>query len=641
MKRLLSILFIPFLLLTACDNWLDIVPEEDIATIDTDFEIREQAQTWHLGCHLFLQNPVADLRYNEAFTGADELVAGAYLRNRNIFTGFNISSDKQNTLNPYCDYWVNKEGSLGRDDYYTAINHCNIFIDKIDQVYNMEELEKKEWKAEVKALKAYYYFELVRHYGPIILVPENIDPNTNVEAMKVPRSHVDTCFKAIVDLCDEAAKELSSMDKKETDRRTFFSKESALALKARALLYQASDLFNGNPDYANFKNKKGEPLFSTTKDPEKWLRAAEAADAAIDACLQGGKHLVDDLTGSTPFKTHMLNIENSVLTYNYSNPEILLMFKAYNPNNLLYIYTLPKIKEDKTGNIAGTCLSPSMKMVEMFYTDAGLPLEQDKRFANRYEKVEESDLKFTDVVEMKRAIPRLHTKREPRFYAMIGADGCYWQQGRDVKDLRVVDAYRGENFGIVAKRINSGEAQNLSGYWLRKWLNSQAALMNYVGAASAFGVEPYPVIRMAELYLIAAEAWNEVGGHMDKVYKNLNVIRKRAGILDVEEAWKDARTPSLVKEQKGLRDIIRQEWNIEFAFECMRFWNLRRWKTANVELNEKLMGWNVLGENYDSFYGKGPVVVNSDNKFLALRDYFWPIRSGEIQISGCVQNPGW
>ena len=92
-----------------------------------------------------------------------------------------------------------------------------------------------------------------------------------------------------------------------------------------------------------------------------------------------------------------------------------------------------------------------------------------------------------------------------------------------------------------------------------------------------------------------------------------------------------------------MRDIIRQEWNIEFAFEGFRYWNVRRWKTAQVELNEKLFGWNVVGDDFTSFYnnGKGPVIVDSDNRFVAPRDYFYPIRSEETQISGCVQNPGW
>lgn len=146
------------------------------------------------------------------------------------------------------------------------------------------------------------------------------------------------------------------------------------------------------------------------------------------------------------------------------------------------------------------------------------------------------------------------------------------------------------------------------------------------------------------MYLIAAEALNECKSAPDaEVYKYLNVIRKRAGIPDVEVAWKNAKDPNRVKTKTGIRDIIRQEWNIEFAFEGYRFWNVRRWKTANVEFNEKSLGWNVVGNNADSFYnnGKGPVVVYSGNKFVAPRDYFWPIRSEEVQTAGCVQNPGW
>lgn len=146
------------------------------------------------------------------------------------------------------------------------------------------------------------------------------------------------------------------------------------------------------------------------------------------------------------------------------------------------------------------------------------------------------------------------------------------------------------------------------------------------------------------MYLIAAEALNEYKDVPDaEVYKYLNVIRRRAGIPDVEEAWKNAKDPSRVKNKAGMRSIIRQEWNIEFAFEGYRFWNVRRWKIANIELNEKVYGWNVVGGDINSFYnnGKGPVIVYSGNRFTAPRDYFYPIRSEEVQTSGLVQNPGW
>ena len=91
-----------------------------------------------------------------------------------------------------------------------------------------------------------------------------------------------------------------------------------------------------------------------------------------------------------------------------------------------------------------------------------------------------------------------------------------------------------------------------------------------------------------------------------------------------------------------MREIIRRETNIELAFEGHRFWNLRRWRIAHEELNTPLYGWNVIGEDAESFYNHGnPVVVWSKRKFVAPKDYLFPIRSEEVQVSGIVQNPGW
>ncbi len=646
-KKILIALLLPLFLSTSCSNWLDVVPEGDITTIDSDFETYSGAEDWLQSCYVFLQFPYI-LANNVAFWGSDEMVADDYLLNSADHpSDLDILAGRQNVLNPYDDCWFTFDG-IKRDDYYTAIVMCNHFITRIDNVYNLEEVDKRERKAEVKALKAFFYFEMVRRYGPVIIVPENLDPNQDVEKLKLPRSHVDTCFNYIVRLCDEAAPDLPNAKQKVSNRKAYFNKEAAMALKARALVYQASDLFNGNPDYANFKNKDGEPLFSDKKDPEKWKRAADAAIAVIDYSRQeGGATLKQGALGNTPLQSTMLDIEQSVQTFNFVNDEALWMVKTYSGGPQIYEYTMPNYDDGSYHSLPGACYVPTMKMVEMFYTENGLPIDQDLQWVgsgNPYAISEETDPKYTDVVALNEPIIMLHRKREPRFYADIAADRCYWRLGPTAGNLHKIEAYQGEDWGLKTTTLNALMAQNITGYWLKKWCSSKATLSAHQGNLSSLGDSPFPVFRLAEMYLIAAEALNEYKAAPDQeVYDYLNVVRRRAGIPDVEVAWKNAKEPDKVKTQTGMRDIIRQEWNIEFAFEGYRYWNVRRWKIANIELNEKVFGWNVVGNNVNSFYnnGKGPIIVYSGNKFVAPRDYLYPIRSEEVQRAGCVQNPGW
>lgn len=650
MKRIYTLLLLPFFLLTACDSWLDVVPEEDITTIDTDFETRDNAYAWFKSCYVPLNASSTSVRDLVEYTATDEVVMCQYLKNAGYFVGDKIISGKQNVFQPYADRWIN--GMNPRSDFYAAINLCNIFIDKIDQVYNMEEKEKKEWKGEVIAVKAYYYFELVRHYGPIVLVPDFMDPNQDVSSLKLPRSHVDSCFQMIVNLCDEAVRVgIPSSAKQQSTHWGYFNKEAVMALKARALCYQASDLFANNPVYADFKNKKGELLFPEAGDAvaqkEKWHRAALAADEAIEACRNAGKMLIDNSKATSVLQTHMLNIEKSVRAANFSSTEALLMIRrASDSGSEWWYWALPRLISDPIGGIPGTQLAPSMKMVEMFYTENGLPLGEDRAYSgNIYGMTQEKDPKYSEVVALNEDILVLHTKREPRFYASIGADRCYWRIGRSSSGNFKVEAQQGEEFGLRAKRITGTAPENLTGYWLKKGTCSEAELFNYSSTVAGFGENPMILIRMAELYLISAEAWNEYLDAPDEehVYKSLNVVRKRAGIPDVEVSWAGARNRNNVKTKAGMREIIRQEWNIEYMFEGMRFWNLRRWKIAEKELNDKLFGWKVAASDQKAFYnnGNGPVVVESNREFVAPRDYFWPIKSEETLISGIVQNLGW
>lgn len=648
-KRLLSFLLVPLFFSTSCGDWLDVVPESDIATIDSDFETYVNAYEWLKSCYVFLQRPWAPMT-NNTFWATDEMVSDNYLRNLEGHPeGLDILTGRQNVLSPYDDFWFKKYGSgTGSDyrtDYYTAIIYCNHFITHIDNVYNLEERDKKEWKAEVKALKAFFYLELVRRYGPVMIVPEVFDPNQDVEALKLPRLHVDTCFNYIVRLCDESIPDLPEAAMKKSERRGYFNKEAAMALKARALVYQAFDLFNGNPDYANFTGKEGEPLFSSQADPEKWKRAADAAIDVIELCRNNGTSLVSGNTANTELQAVMLDIEQSVQTFNWINDEVLWMVKIMGGS--LYPYTMPSFDDGSYASFAGACWTPSLKMVEEFYTENGLPIDQDLRWvgsSNPYAFSEETEPRYTDVVALNEPVLNLHRRREPRFYADIAADRCYWRLGTEVSNNYLVKTRQGEDFGLSATRLNALEPQNITGYFMKKWCSSKATLAGHQNDLASLGEHPFPMFRLAEMYLIAAEALNEYKAAPDEeVYEYLNVVRRRAGIPDVEVAWRNAKDPTKVTTKTGMRDIIRQEWNIEFAFEGYRFWNVRRWKIANIELNEKVYGWNVVGSTANNFYnnGNGPVIVSTVNKFVAPRDYLYPIRSEEVQRAGCVQNPGW
>ena len=286
-------------------------------------------------------------------------------------------------------------------------------------------------------------------------------------------------------------------------------------------------------------------------------------------------------------------------------------------------------------------------MVEMFYTKNGLPLNVDKEwdYANRYKLGREVNNDYQNVVALNEDVLNLHLKREPRFYANVAADRCYWQRGPAANKNMLVQAYRGEAFGIHESFLLYSQPQNLCGYYVKKFSRSEVQTYQYTSNTGSLGDCRWPMIRLAELYLIQAEAWNEyLSKPDDKVYEPLNKVRRRAGIPDVEVAWKEFSTqPQKIESKEGMREIIQQENFVEFAFEGHRFWDLRRWKLAHLELNDKILGWNVLGENARTFYNnfEGPVVVWDKTKFVAPRDYLFPIKAEEAMIAGYVQNPGW
>ena len=639
MKKYLLSILCGILLLPGC-NYLDMVPEKDIETVESLFEQRTKVELWWKGLYAELNNIFADFRVNTAYLGADEFVTCQALHSSTLYNldGLKIADGLQMSQNPYGSIWYRM---------YVVIRNCNIFLENVDHTYNMSEEDRNWWKADVKAVKAYVYFELVRRYGPICLVPQNMPVDLPVKDYQLPRQHVDTCFKEIINLLEESMEYVPKHSQRISNYGHTFSLEAVYALKAKVLLYAASPLFNGNAFYSDFKNKNGELLFNSTYDRNKWLLAAEAADKAAEMCEDGGRALVSGATGKkTDLLNKMADIENMSFS-RFNNSEYLLEWKY---PSTFYQFILPRLvgDDDNFDSQALGCLSPSMKMVEMYYTANGLPIDADItwNYSNRYKLASESSPVYEGVVPMNIDVVNLHLRREPRFYACIAGDRMYWQRGTNTADKDynfLVKAHKGEEpWGTQYDFIVSNSWQNINGYWLKKHLFSWFNTLGY--ANNLQGNETAAIIRLAEVYLMQAEAWNEYLDQPDsRVYDPLDKVRERAGVLPVREAWGSySNNPVKVTTKVGMRDIIHQEYGIEFAFEGHRYWDIRRWLTAHQTMNEKQYGWNVIGTTDQAFYNyeTGPVVVYSSNKFIAPRDYLDPFDAEEILISGMVQNPG-
>lgn len=621
-------------------NYLDMVPEKDIETIETIFERRKNVEQWWLALYGRFHTIISSINLNVAYVGADEYIASQILYEKNLgFGGLAVASGQQMSQEPYCSVWK---------EMYMIIRDCNVFIENIHRAYDLPESERTWWTADVKALKAQIYFELMRHYGPIILVNKSMPVDLPVEEYQFPRQPVDVCFKHIVDLLDEAAPNIPMHKDRTYAYGHTISLEGLYALKAKVLLYAASPLFNGNIFYSDFVNKNGEHLFSSTRDRNKWLLAAEAADKAVEICARGDRKLYkSEGNKKTTLLNKMSDIEFSVYS-SFDNPEFLIEAKIWSG---ISIILLPRLENDDMhfNSLAWGCLSPSMKMVEMYYTVNGLPIDYDNTwsYSNRHKIGVENSIQYEDVLPLNTEVVNLHLQREPRFYASIAGDRMYYQRGISTMETNynlLVKAHKGEEpWGTGYDIISSTAKQNITGYWLKKFLSSKIPTKGYEGHLTK--KETMPIIRLAELFLMQSEAWNEYLDIPDnRVYDPINKVRERAGIPPVKESWKNySNVPDKPENKEGMREIIRQEYDIELAFEGHRYWNIRRWLTAHESMNQKQYCWNVLGTNFQSFYNyeNGPGYEINKYKFIAPRDYFAPIKAEQILISGMRQNPQW
>lgn len=645
-KRLLTNKYIAFATaamgiatLCGCHKYLDVVPD-NVVTIDNAFTLKREAEKYLFTCYSYLpteNHPTLSL----GFVAGDE----CWLPREGVFfnnTVWDIAKGNQNKVNPYANYW---DGTYGM---YAGIRDCNIFLQNVSdpkKVYDLESDLRTRWLGEAEFLKAYYHFYLLRNYGPIPIADVALPISSTPDQVRVKRAPVDSVVNYIANLLDQAADKLPMKITDVANETGRITKPIALAVKARLLVMAASPLFNGNSDFASLKNDDGQALFSTSYSVEKWQRAAAAAKQAIEVANQAGFELYKftGLNKMTDTTRTQMSIRNAVCER--WNSELIwgstenVSLTSQGPDYIQGI-CMGQIDPRAPINLAAyNQLCAPLKIAQTFYTDHGVPINEDKtyNYSNFTELRTATKAERFNLTEGY-TTARLNFDREPRFYADLAFDGSVWYMQNSISGTDsatyTVEAKHGQRMNEV-----NTDYINMTGYWIKKLVNWKFAFSGTINAASSENY-PWPMFRLADLYLLYAEALNEASGPSTEVYQYLDKVRERAGLKGVQISWNQYSTsPEKPTSKDGLRSIIHQERLIEMAFEGSRLWDLRRWKDAATELNKPITGWDRTQNAPADYYR---VVNIFSQKFIAPRDYFWPIREYEISVNPkLVQNIGW
>ena len=628
----------------SCKDYLDVVPD-NVPTIDNSFTDKVGAEKFLSTCYSYLPN-FGSANSDPAMLGSDEYWLD---ENESFYTqyyslnGIYLKKDLQNTDNPIFNFWV---GQNGANKLYSGIRDCNTFLEKIVEVgADLSEEDRIRWIAEVKFLKAYYHYYLLRLFGPIPLVKQNLPISASIDEVQVYRDPFDDCVNYITELIDEAVPDLPMIVSNRTTELGHITRPIALSIKAKILVTAASPLFNGNSDYDNLKDNTGRNLFNPVYDKQKWEKAMVACKNAIDTCLSANIYFYkfDYPMYSLSDSTLLLMSLRHVVADKWNSE--LIWANSRNVLDQLTRMSLPFFDSSQlsTGLVTSN-LAPTLNMAELFYTNHGVPIDEDKSFdyTDRYNLTTTPDNQKYYVLPGFRA-PILHLNREPRFYANLGFDGGIWFGNGRYNDVGVGTSNTQSWVLHMKKGEASGNTSNLkysiTGYYPKKLSHFESVHPSTQGSGLVLVRTTFPIMRLSDLYLLYAEALNEYNDQpTPEVYKYIDIIRAKAGLEGVKESWTEySKNTTKPDTKEGMRSIIQQERLIELAFEGKRFWDLRRWKLAYFYYNQPVKAWNTNGKT-DDFYI--PKILY--NYTFGTKNYLWPIKESTLRSDiNLVQNPYW
>lgn len=515
---------------------------------------------------------------------------------------------------------------------WTGIRRAWIFINNVDRVPDMTDEEKKVRKGEARMIIALQMHEMLRHFGGVPILDDYATPENEMTA-DYSRRTVRQCVDFIVNMCDQAAKELPwTVADADNGRMTA---AGALALKARVLQLAARPLFNASTPYLQAQEPTAANKASVKEDPGlmTWLGSytQENWQAVADACEDFFKKNTENGDAYRMVMPQTNDAEGyrqafSTCYADRESPEIIIhtgraIPTYYNTYHRMYFGLTDQGQAGR--GYGGGCVT--LNFVDMFTAADGTPSDYRKWLSDHGHDGTVYNNPFTG--------------KDPRLYETVLIAG---------------DRYRTRCAETWIDGLEHGSSANpkcATGFIIRKFLWDYNDEFLNKATNSAY-------IRLPELYLMYAEALNELG-RSEEALSWLNKTRTRVGLPEMTlpnaaklhsgQALPDYPECSL-QGDKYLREEILDERAREFCFEEVRWFDIAFWKRE--DLMRKLLYGIQITRKSGSFEEGNLVLTYSDPSKMdqgrIWQDKFSPkwflsaFPSDEINKGyGLVQNPGW
>ncbi len=461
-------------------------------------------------------------------------------------------------------------------------------IHMLDNDPNVTKDQIDQLKGQAYFMRAWYYYEYLKRQGGMPYIEYSFEADDNFALSRLSRE--ETAKKIAAD-CDTAYQLLPQRWPDDHIGRP--EKGSALALKAAALLIPAS------------------PQYNAGNDQSRWENVAQAAWNAIDYARTTRRYRLlpsnslDTVTYRTPEGIKMIEYAggfDSVFMYTPYNDEIMWEDYGSINENMYNIFGVPSITS--SGVLKG--YSVSANIVERFETINGLDIDDDNSFDPQ----------------------NPYVNRDPRFYHSI----LFNQQRWTSESGRYLELWNGGSERVAENFYNR------SGYLARKfWAPNRD---QFSGRVNENNHTIY--FRLSEMYMIYAEAANELGGPDYKIsgsdmtaVEAVNFVRARVGMPPVNSKY--------LGSKDDFRERIRNERAVEFFLEGKRLFDLMRWGIAHETEYRSLYAHNFVKDDTKE---TGFTISRSELPFhsnvFEKRQYNWPVPTNDgYMFQEFNQNPGW